>query len=192
MNTIYKITNRVTNKVYIGLTTQGLKQRQREHFCRFNRCDRDHKLYQSMHKHGFNSFKFEEVCSVLDATDLGKMEQLFIKEYDSYQKGYNMTIGGEVIAQETKEKLSKIFKGRKITWYDKILKSRATNTLDKTRKYHLLKHGETEIVVHNLAQFCKDNNLDQSNLHHSKHNGKAHKGYLLLESSTTSSFERRD
>jgi len=42
MNQIYKITNNVNSKVYIGLTTQNVNRRWSEHLYRFNLGERDH------------------------------------------------------------------------------------------------------------------------------------------------------
>ena len=187
-NIIYKITNLVNGKVYIGLTTQGLKQRQREHISRLNRSERDHKLYLAMRKYGPDSFSFEELCCALSSEQLNELEKDFIKEYNSFNKGYNMTIGGDTVSEETKQKLSARFKGRKIEWYNKILASRKQNKQDKTIKYHsLLTSYGTIIEVHNLSDFCKSNKMDISNLYHYSKKDKFLKGYLWLESSTTSS-----
>jgi group I intron endonuclease len=192
MNTIYKISNLINGKVYVGQTIQGLRQRQKEHICRFNRGERDHLLYKAFRKHGLDNFSFEEICSVLDERDLNAVEQEQIAFYNSYERGYNMTEGGYSVSPETREKLRASMQGRKITWYDKIRESRVKNiSMDRTIKYHLLKHGESELIVHNLKQFCKDNNVNYNSLKTSKTTGNATRGYLLLESSTTSSFERR-
>lgn len=192
-NIIYKITNLQNNKVYIGLTTQGLARRKGEHIYRLNSGERDHKLYNAMRKYGINSFSFESICSALLPEHLGELEQYFIKEYNSFNRGYNMTIGGDTVSQETRDKLSAIFKGRKITWYNKILESRSKNKNNKTKKYHtILTTYGTTFETRDLSAFCKIHNMDVSNFYHYSKKSKFLKGYLWLESSTTSSFERRD
>lgn len=184
---IYKITNSVNNKVYIGLTTQGLIQRQREHLSRLNDCNRTHKLYQAMRKYGADKFKFEEIFVCFNDKDLVEFETAFIKEYNSFNKGYNMTVGGEVISQETKDKLRTKMLGRKLTWYNKILESRKNNPNDKRNKYHKLQTEAGEIIIiRNLKEFCVKHGIDVYNLYHAKKHKKFVKGYLLLESSTTS------
>ena len=146
-----------------------------------------------MRKYGIESFSFEIICSALLSEHLGELEQYFIKEYNSFNKGYNMTIGGDTVSEETRQKLSAIFKGRKITWYDKILSSRKQNKKDKTIKYHtILTSYGTTFEVHNLKEFCILNKMDVSNLYNYSKKSKFLKGYLWLESSTTSSYERRD
>ena len=194
-NLIYKITNTINNKVYIGQTTQGLVQRQREHVSRFNRGERDHKLYLAFRKYGLEAFKFEVICIALDASNLNELEIMFIKEYNSFNRGYNMTVGGDTVSLETRQKLSCIFKGRKITWYDKIVDTKRKNgTLGngiKTSYKLITPTGELQ-SGNDLALYCKEHQIDHSNLLKTLKRPSTCKGYVLLERSTTSSKERRD
>lgn len=156
-NLIYKITNTVNNKVYIGQTTQGLLQRQREHVSRFNRGERDHKLYQAFRKYGIECFTFEVICYALCETYLDALEIAFITNYNSYNKGYNMTVGGDTVSKETRQKLSAIFKGRKITWYDKIVETkRKNNTLGNgSQTTYKVQNPQGAILTgENLNLFC--------------------------------------
>lgn len=184
-NLVYKITNKINNKVYIGLTTQGFIQRKREHISRFNRGERDHKLYQAMKKYGIDNFEFTELFYVFDLNDLANFEIQFINEYNSFNRGYNMTVGGNTVSQETKDKLSSIFKGRKITWYDKILESRKQKGSicgGHNKQWYKIQLPSGKIVEGvSLAHFCKEHLLSQSNL---VSKGKS-KGYILLGRSTT-------
>jgi len=105
-NVIYKITNLVNGKVYIGQTTQGFLQRRREHICRFNRGERDHRIYLAFKKYGFDSFSWEVICQTTDASLLNTLEQFFIRKYNSYLKGYNCNEGGFSVSEETRRKIS--------------------------------------------------------------------------------------
>jgi group I intron endonuclease len=76
MNQVYKITNKINNKVYIGITTQGINRRWSEHLYRFNSGERDHKIYLAMKKYGIENFEL----SVIDETDdSGKLSRLEIR-----------------------------------------------------------------------------------------------------------------
>jgi group I intron endonuclease len=95
MGYIYKITNTVTNKVYIGQTINDPEKRWlgHQHSIGTNRgCPA---LKASMEKHGIDKFKFEVLIVCFDS-DLSKFEKEYIKKYESFGlKGYNLTHGGE-------------------------------------------------------------------------------------------------
>lgn len=186
LNQIYRISNKVNGKVYIGLTTQGLNRRKSEHIHRANRGERDHKLYLAIRKYGIENFVFEVICQTTDKTLLPILERIFIAKYNSFNRGYNMTKGGDSVSEETGKKISEKLKGRKITWYDKITASRKQNPNDKCVKEHSLifPDGSTH-TIRNLAQFAKDNDLCVYSLYHTRKKGTTHKGYSLLKGSTT-------
>jgi len=113
-NIIYKITNLVNDKVYIGQTVKVLNCRKAEHVHRCNFGERQHKLYKSMRKHGIDNFKFEVIFCCFKRKYLDEMEKYFIRKYDSFVHGYNATDGGDSISDETRANLRKALKGRKI------------------------------------------------------------------------------
>lgn len=92
MGYIYKITNDVNNKIYIGLTTQTIDIRWRKHLENANYVD--YYLYRAMRKYGIEHFHIEMVEKIDDEM-LPEREQYWINFYDSYLNGYNMTRGGE-------------------------------------------------------------------------------------------------
>lgn len=191
-NVIYKITNLINNKCYIGQTTQGFVQRKREHITRFHRGDRNHRLYLAFRKYGINNFKWEILCQTTDKTLLNFLEVYFIEKYNSFVQGYNCNAGGFSVSDETRQKISKANSGRSTKpHYYKILKSRSFNLEDKTKKYYLLLTPEKSfLVIRNLELWCRDNGITRSNFYIQGKKGKPNKGYHLLECSTTSSFER--
>jgi group I intron endonuclease len=93
---IYKITNMVNRKVYIGQST-NIKRRWKDHkkdaFWE-NNPEYEYPLYRAMRKYGIDSFSFEviEECS---KEELNEKEKLYIAQYDSYKNGYNQTEGGD-------------------------------------------------------------------------------------------------
>lgn len=88
---IYKITNLINNKIYIGKTVRSLHERWLEH-CRCT--DTSRPLYRAFHKYGLDNFKFEpiEECSL---EQINERERYWISYYDTYHNGYNATIGGD-------------------------------------------------------------------------------------------------
>lgn len=191
---IYKITNTVNPKVYIGQTTQSLGHRKSEHLYRLKAGERQHKLYRAMRKHGFENFEFSQLCSVLNESDLDLIEVQFIREYDSYRRGYNSSAGGGSTSPESRKRLSEIFLGRKITWMDKIVAARKANgSYDMSHvargaancnavAYLARRPDGNEVKFKGLRQFCKENGLSH-NLLIATIQGKQthHKGFILLE-----------
>ena len=119
MGCIYKITNIINNKLYIGYTTATLKERMRRH----KNDDINHNtlLGRAIKKYGWENFKYEVVVYEDDKEKLLELEQYYIKYFNSKMpNGYNMTDGGEKLYREnnpfyghrhnekTKEKISKI------------------------------------------------------------------------------------
>jgi group I intron endonuclease len=65
---VYKITNIINQKVYIGITSRTIEERFKEHKNRINERIHLH-LYSSMKKHGVENFKVEllESCDTLES-----------------------------------------------------------------------------------------------------------------------------
>lgn len=103
---IYKITNQLNNKSYIG-KSKDLHVRLRAHHTEpFNPNAHMYNslIYRAIRKYGIENFSFEilEYCS---EEQLNEREQYWIKQYNTniYTTngyGYNMTIGGEPGASE--------------------------------------------------------------------------------------------
>ena len=91
---IYKITNKLNNHSYIGLSTK-VEERWKYHQSPYNQQRESYKsLYKAFEKYGIENFTFEilEECSI---QELGEKEKYYIAKYDTYKNGYNMTTGGE-------------------------------------------------------------------------------------------------
>lgn len=91
---IYKITNNLNNKVYIGQTTQSLTRRFNCHCCN-DTSGRGRNMYikRAILKYGKEHFKI----SLIEETPielLDDREIYWISYYNSYEEGYNLTIGG--------------------------------------------------------------------------------------------------
>lgn len=95
MSYIYKITNTINDKVYIGQTSYSLAQRFAEHCSDMNRRTHESRpLYAAMRKYGVQNFTISlvEECS---SEEINQREQYWIGYYNSYHSGYNATYGGE-------------------------------------------------------------------------------------------------
>lgn len=87
---IYKITNKLNNKVYIG-QSNNLERRRREHFD-WNLSKRQY-IDEIISDIGAENFDYEviEYCSI---TELDEKEKYWISFYNSFYEGYNKTKGG--------------------------------------------------------------------------------------------------
>lgn len=88
---IYKITNQINNKAYIGQSIH-IEERWKEHERDSNTIDT--LLYRAMRKYGFDNFSFE-VLEECPEAKLNEREIYWIKFFDTFENGYNLTMGGD-------------------------------------------------------------------------------------------------
>lgn len=97
MKGIYKITNKINNKVYIGQSID-LERRIKDHIRGLNNgYGHNSHIQSSWNKYGELNFKFE-VIHITDLTEeLNVLETYYINKYNSTDpsKGYNFTYGGD-------------------------------------------------------------------------------------------------
>ncbi len=116
---IYKVTNKLNGKMYIGQTTQALTERWWQH-C--NRCPSQQRwksyLYNAIQTHGEDAFTVEEIDRAESLEVLNIKEATYIKALNTLApNGYNLHIGGDarICHDETKKKISDTLKGRAFT-----------------------------------------------------------------------------
>ena len=115
---IYKATNKIDGKCYIGQTIKGLKRRKQEHSNAKDGCY----FHNAIHKYGFDNFEWEVIEECDSKEELDEMEFHYIKQYDSFKpNGYNLTLGGNkgtygwIPSEETKNNIRKSLKS---SWKD--------------------------------------------------------------------------
>jgi len=118
MGFIYKITNTVSKKCYIGETIQDPEKRWKDHKNAIKRDGGCRALKNAIKKYGINNFKFEVLIICFDEDRL-EYEKEYIKKYNSlFPNGYNILEGGQegVLGlkhtDETKRKISEFVKKR--------------------------------------------------------------------------------
>lgn len=110
MGIIYKITNNINGKVYIGQTVTTLNKRWREHCCQARQGDKSYYLYNAMRKYGIENFSIEKIEDCANS-DLNIREKYWIKYYDSFgSNGYNLTIGGDGVYIEKHQQIIELWK----------------------------------------------------------------------------------
>lgn len=95
---IYIIKNTINDKVYIGQTIQSVERRFNKHK---NDSLKDYgvyktnKFYRAIKKYGFENFYYEILEDNINEERLDEREIYWIKYYNSYENGYNSTLGGQ-------------------------------------------------------------------------------------------------
>lgn len=96
MHYLYKITNQLNNKVYIGQSNKE-RERWRQHKYYARQVKPRQFIHRAMKKHGVENFFYEVIATCLTQMDADAIEVLLIKQYDSRnkEKGYNIAMGGD-------------------------------------------------------------------------------------------------
>lgn len=91
---IYKHTNRTNNKIYIGQTIETANPEVR--WRKGSGYKNQPKFYRAIKKYGWDNFTHEilEFCETLEQANL--REQYWIAHYDSFNVGYNSSMGGAI------------------------------------------------------------------------------------------------
>lgn len=119
---IYKITNTVNGKCYIGQTRcRRSSDRIRKHQLELRKgIHANEHLQRSWTKYGSDSFTFEVIARAYDLTELDLLEIAWISELRSMNPefGYNKESGGnrqKIMSKETRSKISKALTGRPVS-----------------------------------------------------------------------------
>ena len=109
---IYKWTNKINGKSYIGQTIDE-EGRKKDHIRGKYKCY----FHDAIKKYGLENFNYE-VLEQIEESKLSEREIYWIKYFDTYNNGYNLTEGGEGtrgfshgFTEEQKKNLSEKHKG---------------------------------------------------------------------------------
>jgi group I intron endonuclease len=116
---VYKVINKINNKVYIGQTSKTLEVRIKSHIKEANN-NSNLLLHKAIRKYGIDNFTWEVIRYCSNRKELNDVEITEIALHKSIENGYNITKGGVGMlgykhTDKTKSKISKIGKGRKIS-----------------------------------------------------------------------------
>lgn len=98
---IYKYTNKINGKSYIGqsIKLEKRKEEHERHYLNSNHSCYNTKFYCALRKYGLNNFSYEILeHGVYSSQELNELEIYYINYYDSYKNGYNSTLGGDMTA----------------------------------------------------------------------------------------------
>ena len=128
---VYKITNIINKKVYIGQTIRSPKERFQRHIADAIHGKLDTHLSRAIRKYGACNFALEVIDTASDREELNEKEKYWIEHYDSCHMGYNTAPGGWACGgntyanldnlNEVRQKLSASKMGGKNPYSKKVL-----------------------------------------------------------------------
>lgn len=184
---IYKITNLINQKIYIGKTTTTIEKRWKEHWqdsIKSNISNRP--LYKAFNKYGKENFKIEQLeeCPI---DELNDKEVYWIEKLGSFKYGYNATYGGDGKHYADYDLIYSLYqegytnkKIHELTNYD-------TTTITKAIELHGISHKDRALrghqsIQHSVAQLDKDTeeilNIFSSLKDAYNYLGKQHSGHI--------------
>lgn len=163
-NEVYKITNKVNGKIYIGITNQGSGVRYYKHWSDARKGD-PCPIHKAMTKYGKENFTLEIIDFADTYDELKEKEKFYIKKFNSMDRsvGYNLTEGGDgtfgrLHSEETKEKIRQKALGRKASEEAKKRMSESRKGKCSAKmKSHL--QEISKIRCHKVYQYDKDLNF---------------------------------
>lgn len=121
---IYKVTNLINGKCYIGKTSKTIEERRYEHEYEADNIPSNKVFHKALRKYSRDSFEWEIIDYGNSDDELSQKEMFWIDHYKSYigrpdAHGYNMTLGGEGgmgyrHTEEAKAKMSEHWKGIRV------------------------------------------------------------------------------
>ena len=92
---IYKITNKINGKVYIGKSNNIGNRLKQHRYCHRTSMP----IHHAIEKYGIGNFTFEiiHICDGASRSEIDLLERYYIKKYNSTNPkiGYNATLGGD-------------------------------------------------------------------------------------------------
>lgn len=174
---IYKVTNTINSKIYIGMTEKSLDVRIKSHMDSIN--DGSY-FHRSLIKYGKQSFKWEVIdTSASTIEELKDLEKFYISLLNSHstENGYNMTWGGDTsweLGREASFKTVSLFDidGKYIKTYRSLTEGAEDTNIPLNRVSYSAVNGhptyntrwqigDSEIYSHPLR--CRGNTVYQFN-----------------------------
>lgn len=169
---IYKATNRVNGKIYIGQTVRPLRVRIKEH-ARHKETPFD----RAIQKHGIENFVFEVIDRANSIEELNQKEIYWIEHFKSFgRNGYNACIGGENTigyqhTEEAKAKMSetksRMYLGANNPFYGKHHSEATRAKFSKIRKGRALSDEWKKHISEGSAAKVKVRNIETGEIFNS-------------------------
>ena len=99
---IYKVTNSINNKIYIGQTVKSLSERRSGHYYKARHENLNTHFLNALIKYPEEVFIWEEIDEAKSREELDSKEIYWINYYNSIENGYNTRSGGETRKEDDK------------------------------------------------------------------------------------------
>lgn len=108
---VYKHTNQINNKIYIGITKYGDDPNRR--WRNGLGYEYNKKFFADIIKFGWDNFTHEILETGLDESSAAARERYYIEKFNSVENGYNQVYGNGVLTSEGREVIRKALTGLK-------------------------------------------------------------------------------
>lgn len=152
---VYKITNKINNKSYIGQTTRNLEDRIKQHLKDSGKC---WAIRRALAKYGVDAFTIDVVDTATTMQELNKKESEYIVEFKTlHPDGYNLNTGGynKKWSEESKRKMSKSHTGKKLSQEHKDRISKSVTQVFKDNPDKIIKGREK--ATKGILNYYKNN-----------------------------------
>lgn len=157
---IYKITNKLNGKSYIGQSID-IKRRWKQHKKTTPQKNKN-QLYQDFYMCGIENFNFE-ILEECDIKELDEREIYWINKFDTFYNGYNLTQGGKISLYPTQSSVKSTYS---LLYNDMVLYKNISFKCWKVYYYlFLISKKDLDCIRKdnfvykkniNITKFCKD------------------------------------
>lgn len=141
---IYMATNKINSHKYIGQTVKTLKRRKQDHILTAMREVTNMYFHRALRRYKPENFIWEILRECNNIEELNRLEVYYIGLYNTFNNGYNLTLGGGgslgyLPSEETKQRMSKSNMGKNVG--NQYAKGN-THTLPEETKQRMCKAGK--------------------------------------------------
>lgn len=150
---IYKISNDINKKVYIGQTIRPIEDRFKRHINDAINYILDTHFARAIRKYGKDHFQIELIDQAVTQDELNQKEQYWIKYYDSIHNGYNETdaiykSGGNTYQSKSAEEMQEI--------EEKLRQTKIGENNPHARVIKCLNVHTNEELIFNTVKECQE------------------------------------
>lgn len=161
---IYKITNTITNKSYIGKTSIGYLKRFNKHKLNAEK-GINRRLYDSMRLHGVDNFivTLEYTATTIEELNLKEIE-LIHKFNTLMPNGYNMTLGGDggyTLASWSDDERKELYKQQALKRTGTKCSKETKEKISKAQKGKVIPKEVREKVSKSLLSYFKNISIEE-------------------------------